>query len=116
MSNQLLRERLQAFGEEHQMEVLIPPLACVWKRGVRRRECTDNAVMIAWRGLQLWEAGRSIVPYQEVDAVRYEDRLPFERMSLSPVFFRPSFHFKLLSHTRTPFQQTHKLLISSDCS
>lgn len=29
MSNQLLRERLQAFGEEHQMEVLIPPLACV---------------------------------------------------------------------------------------
>lgn len=64
MSNQLLRERLQAFGEEHQMEVLIPPLACVWKRGVRRRECTDNAVMIAWRGLQLWEAGRSIVPYK----------------------------------------------------
>ena len=98
MSNQRLRERLQAFGEEHQMEVLIPPLACVWKRGVRRRECTDNAVMIAWRGLQLWEAGRSIVPYQEVDAVRYEDRLPFERMSLSPVFFIPSFHFKLLSN------------------
>ena len=35
--------------------------------------------MIAWRGIQLWSAGKSIVPFDEVDGVRYEDRLHFDK-------------------------------------
>lgn len=41
------------------------------------RECTDNAIMIAWRGLQLWKAGRSIIPVNMIDTVRYDDHLDF---------------------------------------
>lgn len=33
--------------------------------------------MIAWRGLQLWRAGRSIIPVNMIDTVKYDDHLDF---------------------------------------
>lgn len=45
--------------------------------GLVYRECTDNAIMIAWRGLQLWRAGRNIIPVNMIDTIRYDDHLDF---------------------------------------
>lgn len=45
------------------------------------RVCTDNAIMIAWRGQQLLEQGRSIIPFDQVDRVRYNDKLDFDLYS-----------------------------------
>ena len=49
----------------------------MWDWEMMDRVCTDNAVMIAWRGQQLFEQGRSIVPFDQVDKVRYNDKLDF---------------------------------------
>ena len=41
------------------------------------RLCTDNAIMIAWRGHQLLDQNRDIVSFDKVIDVRYNDRLDF---------------------------------------
>ena len=37
--------------------------------------------MIAWRGQQLFEQGRNIISYDQVDRVRYNDKLDFDLYS-----------------------------------
>lgn len=39
--------------------------------------CSDNGVMIAWNGIERYEAGVGIFSYEEVDSIIAEDRSPF---------------------------------------
>lgn len=39
--------------------------------------CSDNGVMIAWNGIERYEAGTGIVSYREVDNVIADDRCGF---------------------------------------
>lgn len=36
--------------------------------------CSDNGVMIAWNGIERYEAGVGIFSYEEVDSIIAEDR------------------------------------------
>ena len=74
MSNRLLQQRVKEVGELSSLPVFIPPRE---SRIEIFRLCTDNAIMIAWRGQQLLDQNRSIVPFDKVMDVRYNDRLDF---------------------------------------
>ena len=81
MSNQLLQQQIQESGGKHHLSVFIPPRELTWCWWMMDRVCTDNAIMIAWRGQQLFEQGRNIIPYDQVDRVRYNDKLDFDLYS-----------------------------------
>ena len=38
--------------------------------------------MIAWRGVQLFKAGRNIVQEEQLEQVRYDDKLDFSLYSI----------------------------------
>ena len=77
MSNRLLQQRVREVGELNSLPVFIPPRGYRTETFITSRLCTDIAIMIAWRGQQLLDQNRSIVPFNKVMDVRYNDRLDF---------------------------------------
>ena len=77
MSNQLLQDTLRELGTKRNIEVIIPSKTLDFFLIVRSRECTDNAIMIAWRGIQLFKSGRNLVYENQFESIRYDDRLDF---------------------------------------
>ena len=77
MSNRLLQQRVKEVGELSSLPVFIPPRESRIEIFITSRLCTDNAIMIAWRGQQLLDQNRSIVPFDKVMDVRCNDRLDF---------------------------------------
>lgn len=60
--NQLIRTKLTALAEEHKLNIFFPPTTY----------CTDNAVMIAWHGVE-----RALNGEQDNFEVDIDARLPF---------------------------------------
>ena len=77
MSNRLLQQRVREVGKQNALPVFIPPRECEIGLFITSRLCTDNAIMIAWRGQQLIDQNRSIVPFDRIMDIRYNDRLDF---------------------------------------
>lgn len=77
MSNRLLQQRVRETGELFSVPVFIPPKEYRSGMFIILRLCTDNAIMIAWRGHQLLDQNRDIVSFDRVMDVRYNDRLDF---------------------------------------
>ena len=46
------------------------------------RVCTDNAIMIAWRGHQLLQQQRDVISWEKVQNIRYNDHLDFDLYSI----------------------------------
>ena len=81
MRNQLLQSSLKEVGLERNIDILIPSGRLEFFIWLIISECTDNAVMIAWRGLQLYQLGRNIIQPTNVDSIRYNDHLDFSSYS-----------------------------------
>ena len=78
MSNQLLQQQIRELGNRRHLSVFIPPRESMQCLVMMRRVCTDNAIMIAWRGQQLMKQGRDVIPFDQVDQIRYNDKLDFD--------------------------------------
>ena len=87
MSNKLLRQQLQDLGAKYSIPVYIPPREYVSIEHevipsfFIRRVCTDNAIMIAWRGHQLLQQQRDVISWEQVQDIRYNDHLDFDLYS-----------------------------------
>lgn len=81
MSNSSLQAALRTLGEKRGVDVFIPPLSSRLEDSLMSRLCTDNAAMIAWRGMQLFKSGRSIVREDALGSVRYDDHLSFPEIT-----------------------------------
>ena len=81
MRNSSLQAALRTLGEKRDVDVFIPPLSLRREDSLRSRLCTDNAAMIAWRGMQLFKNGRSIVREDALWRVRYDDHLSFSEIT-----------------------------------
>lgn len=69
MCNQALRSSLKEFAESKKYSISIPP----------PKYCTDNAVMIAWRGLQLLSSESShVVSQNDIPHLRFDPKLEFD--------------------------------------
>jgi N6-L-threonylcarbamoyladenine synthase len=65
--NKYIKRGIDLICKEKGYEMIVPP----------NELCTDNGVMIAWNGIEKWNAGIDIVPVEDLESIEAEPKVPF---------------------------------------